>query len=136
MIIGLLLLILVAIVVAVLGIAFTGGPSHSITAFGQHLATLNGPELFALGIAVGLVFCLGFWMLGVASRRRRATRADLRAARRQAAEAAQQRDELAARLNEPAVTAPRPEHYAAPVEPTDRYADGTGTVDAGRHVAR
>jgi ABC-type nickel/cobalt efflux system permease component RcnA len=137
MIIG-LLLILVAIVVAIVGVAFNGdtGPSHPITVFGQQLLTLNGTELFLAGIAAGVVFCLGLWMVAASSRRRRATRADLRTARKQAADATQERDELAARLGEPAVVAdPRPQqHYTAPVEPSSQYADGTGVVDPGRHV--
>jgi ABC-type nickel/cobalt efflux system permease component RcnA len=136
MIIG-LLLILIAIVLAVVGIAFNGdtASSHPITVFGQQLVTLNGTELFLAGIAAGVLFCLGLWMVMAASRRRRATRADLRTARKQAAQAEQERDELAAQLREPAVPAD-PRHYTAPVEPSSRYADGTGVVDPGRHVAR
>jgi ABC-type nickel/cobalt efflux system permease component RcnA len=59
----------------------------------------NDMQIFLGGIVLALVFCLGLWMVAVAGRRRRAARADYRAARREATDAARERDRLAEQLS-------------------------------------
>ncbi|MCQ4080000.1 hypothetical protein NGB36_05185 [Streptomyces sp. RB6PN25] len=75
-----------------------GGPHYTASMLGNHIATLNMLGAFLVGIVLTLVFCLGLAMLtgGAAHHRRRG--ADLKAARRSAAQAAAERDELAARI--------------------------------------
>jgi ABC-type nickel/cobalt efflux system permease component RcnA len=99
MIVGLVLIVL-SVAVAVAAVAFNGaGAGHEITAFGQHVTNANDMQIFLGGIVLALVFCLGLWMVAVAGRRRRAARADYRAARREATDAARERDRLAEQLN-------------------------------------
>ena len=99
MIVGLVLIVL-SVAAAVAAVAFNGaGSAQEITAFGLHVANANGMQIFLGGIAVALVFSLGVWMVSVASRRRRAVRADYRAARREATDAGRERDRLAEQLS-------------------------------------
>lgn len=99
MIVGLVLIVL-SVAVAVAAVAFNGaGAGHEITAFGQHVTNANDMQIFLGGIVLALVFCLGLWMVAVAGRRRRAARADYRAARREATDAARERDRLAEQLS-------------------------------------
>jgi len=99
MIVGLVLIVL-SVAAAVAAVAFNGaGSGHEITAFGQHVTNANDLQIFLGGIVVALVFCLGVWMVAVAGRRRRAARADYRTARREAADAARERDRLAEQLS-------------------------------------
>jgi hypothetical protein len=51
----------------------SGGPEYTVSVLGQHIATMNGLELFSAGLALALIFCLGLAMLtgGAALRRRR-----------------------------------------------------------------
>ncbi|GAA3433659.1 hypothetical protein [Kutzneria kofuensis] len=99
MIVGLVLIVL-SVAAAVAAVAFNGaGPGHEITAFGQHVTNANDIQIFIGGIVIGLVFCLGVWMVSVAGRRRRAMRAEYRAARREAADASRERDRLAQQLS-------------------------------------
>src|SRR4051812_24172960 len=99
MIVGLVLIVL-SVAAAVAAGAFNGaGSGHEITAFGQHVTNANDMQIFLGGIVVALVFCLGVWMVAVAGRRRRAARADYRAARREATDAARERDRLAEQLS-------------------------------------
>ncbi len=119
MIVG-LLLILLSVAVVVLGLVFNGTlmPEHDIMAFGHHVATVNGAELFFAGVVVTAVFFLGLWIMGVGAHRRHLDRKDLRSARRDAAEASRERDELAAQMKAPAVPAEPPvdtgRHHTAP----------------------
>ena len=99
MIVGLVLIVL-SVAAAVAAVAFNGpGSGHEITAFGQHVTNANDVQIFVGGIVIGLVFCLGVWMVTVAGRRRRAMRAEYRAARREAADASRERDRLADQLS-------------------------------------
>jgi hypothetical protein len=99
MIVGLVLIVL-SVAAAVAAVAFNGGGAgHEITAFGQHVTNANDMQIFLGGIVIGLVFCVGVWMVAVAGRRRRAARADYRAARREAADATRERDRLAEQLS-------------------------------------
>ncbi|MEV6610177.1 hypothetical protein [Kutzneria sp. NPDC051319] len=99
MIVGLVLIVL-SVAAAVTAVAFNGsGAGHEITAFGQHVANANDMQIFLGGIVIALVFCLGVWMVAVAGRRRRAARADYRTARREANDAARERDRLAEQLS-------------------------------------
>lgn len=109
MIIG-LLLVLLSVAVVVFGLIFNGtlGPEHEIMAFGQQVATVNGAELFFAGVIVAAVFLLGLWIMGVGVHRRHLDRKDLRSARRDAAAASRERDELAAQLKAPSVPAEEP----------------------------
>lgn len=105
LILGLLLL---ACTAAFTGLAISdnlsGGPDYDVTVFGQHIATMNSLAIFCAGLALALIFSLGMMMTltGGALGRRRSRK--LRVARRDAAVAARERDELAARLatNDPA----------------------------------
>ncbi|AXI79650.1 hypothetical protein C7M71_021825 [Peterkaempfera bronchialis] len=78
----------------------SSGPGYTVTMFGHNLVTLNHLGAFLAGIALTLVFGLALAMLaaGLAHHRRKSVR--LRAARRDAAVATAQRDELAARLDD------------------------------------
>jgi hypothetical protein len=99
MIVGLVLIVL-AVAAAVAAVAFNGaGSTHEITAFGQHVTNANETQIFVGGIVIGLVFCIGVWMVSVGSRRRRARNAEYRAARREAADASRERDRLAEQLS-------------------------------------
>lgn len=99
MIVGLVLIVL-SVAAAVAAVVFNGADSaREITAFGQHVVNANSTQIFVAGIVIGLVFCLGLWMVAVAGKRRRAMRADYRAARRDAADAERERDRLAQQLS-------------------------------------
>jgi TRAP-type C4-dicarboxylate transport system permease large subunit len=99
MIVGLVLIVL-SVAAAVAAVAFNNaGPTHEITAFGQHVTNANDTQIFIGGIVIGLVFCIGVWMVSVAGKRRRALRAEYRAARREAADAGRERDRLAEQLS-------------------------------------
>jgi carbohydrate-selective porin OprB len=99
MIVGIVLVVL-SVAVGVAAVAFNGaGSTHEITAFGQHVVNANETQVFVGGIVIGLVFCVGVWMVSVAGRRRRALRAEFRAARREAADAGRERDRLAEQLS-------------------------------------
>lgn len=98
MIVGIVLIVL-SVAAAVAAVAYNGaGSVHEITAFGQHVTNANDVQIFAGGIVLGLVFSLGVWMVVAGGRRRRAMRADYRAARREAADASRERDRLAEQL--------------------------------------
>jgi len=99
MIVGIVLVVL-SVAVGVAAVAFNGaGSTHEITAFGQHVANADETQIFVGGIVIGLVFCVGVWMVSVAGRRRRALRAEFRTARREAADAGRERDRLAEQLS-------------------------------------
>jgi hypothetical protein len=75
-----------------------GGPDYNVTMLGHHIATMNSLAIFCAGLALALIFGLGVMMaMGGLSLRRRKYR-KLSTARRDAVEAARERDELAARL--------------------------------------
>jgi hypothetical protein len=78
---------------------FSGGPDYMVMMFGNHIATLNGLGLFLSGIALALIFCLSLAMISGGATRYRRTRAGLRSARRDAAQATAERDALAAQIN-------------------------------------
>ncbi|MFI9382658.1 TRAP transporter large permease subunit [Kutzneria sp. NPDC052558] len=99
MIVGIVLVVL-SVAAGVAAVAFnSGGPTREITAFGQHVANADATQIFIGGIVIGLVFCVGVWMVSVAGKRRRALRAEFRAARREAADASRERDRLAEQLS-------------------------------------
>ncbi|WNI17973.1 hypothetical protein [Actinacidiphila sp. ITFR-21] len=99
LILGLLLLVCTA---AFTGFALAdnlnGGPDYDVTVFGHHIATMDSLAIFCAGLALALIFGLGviMAMAGLSLRRRKARK--LHAARRDARDAARERDELAARL--------------------------------------
>lgn len=94
MIVGLVLIVL-TVALAAFAVAFNGstGSGQSITLFGQHVVDATNTQIFLGGIALGLLFCVGVWIVAVAGRRRRALRAEFRAARKE-------RDVLAEQLNQ------------------------------------
>ena len=99
MVVGIVLIVL-SVAAAVAAISFNGTSSpHEITAFGQHVTNASDVQIFAGGIVLGLVFCLGLWMVAVGGRRRRARHAEYRAARREAAQVTRERDRLADQLD-------------------------------------
>ena len=99
MIVGIVLIVL-SVAAAVAAVAYNGaGSLHEITAFGQHVTNANDVQIFAGGIVLGLVFCLGVWMIVAGGRRRRARNAEYRAARREARDAGRERDRLAEQLD-------------------------------------
>lgn len=75
-----------------------GGPYYTASMLGTHIATINTLGAFFAGIALSLVFCLGLALLASGVARHRHRGAELKAARRSAAQAAAERDELAARM--------------------------------------
>lgn len=101
LILGLLLL---ACTAAFVGLAIAdnlgGGPDYSVTVLGHQIAVMNGLALFCAGLALALVFALGAMLAMGGWKMRRHTGRKLRAARRDAADAARERDELAARLDQ------------------------------------
>jgi hypothetical protein len=125
LILGLLLL---AATAAFTGLALAdnlgGGPDYNVTVLGNHIATMNSLAIFCAGLALALIFGLGAMMaMGGMSLRHRKSR-KLADARRDARDAARERDELAARL-ETTETATGPD-YAAAGEP------GYATETSGR----
>ena len=46
----------------------SGGPNFTAQMFGQGLPTLNTLGVFCSGLALALIFCLGLWLLGGATR--------------------------------------------------------------------
>jgi len=99
LILGLLLLACTAAFTGfVLADNLNGGPDYNVTVLDHHIATMNSLAIFCAGLALALIFGLGVLMtMGGLSLRRRKHR-KLTAARRDAAETARERDELAARL--------------------------------------
>jgi hypothetical protein len=109
MVLGLLLVLLSGGAVALLtAYNRSGGPDYSVTTFGNEIAVVNGMQIFYVGIALALVFCLGLWLMAMAARRSRAMRAEIRAARHDAQTAAAERDRLANQSGgyQPDATAP------------------------------
>ncbi len=45
-----------------------GGPDYTATIFGVSLPTLNTLGVFCTGIALGLIFCFGLWLIGLSRR--------------------------------------------------------------------
>ncbi|WP_152617457.1 hypothetical protein [Phaeacidiphilus oryzae] len=74
---------------------FSGGPSYSVTILGNHIATLNMLAIFCAGLALALIFGLGFMMMSgggaLAHRRHR----KLRHARAERDRVADERDAVA-----------------------------------------
>ncbi|SCD44801.1 hypothetical protein GA0115240_10832 [Streptomyces sp. DvalAA-14] len=109
-------LLLVGCTAAFTGLALAdnlnGGPDYNVTILGHHLATMNSLAIFCAGLALALIFGLGAMMAraGLAMHRRKSRK--LAEARRDAAETARERDELAARL-ENTTTATEPDYPAA-----------------------
>jgi ABC-type nickel/cobalt efflux system permease component RcnA len=106
LILGLLLVVVSAAgAILLVGYNSSGGPEQTIVLFGRDLMTVTPLQAFLAGIAIGLVFCLGLWMLITTEHRRRVARTQAREARREAkaahreAQAAtRERDELAEQL--------------------------------------
>jgi hypothetical protein len=123
-----------------------GGPNYNVTVLGHQVATMNSLAIFCAGLALALIFGLGAMLAtgGMSLRRRKSRK--LAGARRDAADAARERDELAARLeNTNAVTVPdyattADTDYAASRESErDTVVDNTGTArsdTAPRHRTR
>jgi hypothetical protein len=93
LLVGLLLVVLSGAFAGLL-IAYntSGGPEYTVTLFDRDIATLDTLQVFVSGLALALVFCLGLWMMGTSAR--------LRRARRQAQEAAVERDRFATDLGQ------------------------------------
>ncbi|SEO80466.1 hypothetical protein [Actinacidiphila rubida] len=127
LILGLLLLACTAAFVGlVIADNLGGGPDYSVTVFGHHIATMDGLAIFCAGLALALVFALGVVLAMTGMKMRRRTGRKLHAARRQAAEAARERDELAERLDRV-----HAEHEAAERDtPAMGPADGDVDVEA------
>lgn len=100
MVLGLLLVLLSAAAVVLL--AFynrSGGPDHMVTLFDRELVAIDGWQIFLAGVTLALLFSLGLWMMSAASRRSRAMRAQIRAARDEARTAEAERDRLAGQVD-------------------------------------
>jgi hypothetical protein len=78
----------------------SGGPAYDVVMFGHHLATMNGLRIFLSGIALALVFSLGFALLRAGEARARSQRVQLRETRAETRRIAAERDALAERLDE------------------------------------
>jgi hypothetical protein len=119
LILGLLLLAGTAVFTGiVIGDNRTGLPDHNVTVFGQHIATMNSLEIFCAGIALALIFAFGLLLVAAGSAHHRRRTLKIRAARKDAAQAARERDELAARLNAGDPYATTGEPYASDAAPT------------------
>lgn len=101
-----LVILIVAVAVAVLGVASNSGSSHPLgdgfTIAGQHLAGLSTGQLFLIGIVVGVVAMLGLSMLlGVFTQRlaSRGSRRELRGSRRETEAIRLDRDRLNQQLD-------------------------------------
>jgi hypothetical protein len=101
LILGLLLL---ACTAAFTGLALSdnlsGGPDYNVTVLGHQIATMNSLEIFCAGLALALIFSLGFTMATTGGLLHRRKSRKLTAARRDAAATARERDALAARLDD------------------------------------
>jgi hypothetical protein len=75
-----------------------GGPHYAASVLGTPITTISMLGAFLAGIALSLVFCLGLALLARGTARHRHRGAELKAARRSAAQTAAERDELAARM--------------------------------------
>jgi hypothetical protein len=132
LILGLLLLACTAAFTALaISDNLSGGPDYNVTVLGHHIATMNSLAIFCAGLALALIFGLGFLMAttGGALHRRRTRK--VRAARREAATTARERDELAARLS---ADEPGPD-YAAPAPGAPDYAYRRDDMAANRGAA-
>jgi len=98
LILGLLLLV-VSGAAGVLLIAYNqGGAEQTVTMFGQDWTSATMMQAFIAGLVVAAVFLLGVWMIMSASRRARVNRARYHEVRKEAREAARERDKLAKQL--------------------------------------
>ena len=112
MVLGLLLVLLSgAAVVLLAAYNRSGGPDYSVNLFDNEIFVANGMQVFFAGIVLALTFCLGLWLMAAGARRRRAMRAEIRAARNDARSAEMERDRLAHANN-----GPRYEPHDAPTE--------------------
>lgn len=132
LILGLLLLAATAAFTGlVLADNLSGGPDYNVTVLGHHIATMNSLSIFCAGLALALIFGLAAMMTKTgASLHRRRTR-KLHEARRDAADTARERDELAARLDRAT-----PEPYAPGPDPdsdSDLEPKGATSADTPRH---
>jgi hypothetical protein len=94
MVLGLLLVLLSGgAIVALLAYNRSGGPEYTVMLFDNEVFVANGMQIFIAGMALALVFCLGLWMMAAGARRRRAIRAEIKAARHDAQAAEARRDE-------------------------------------------
>ncbi|HYQ69708.1 hypothetical protein [Actinophytocola sp.] len=100
LILGLLLLV-VSGAAGVLLIAYNqGGAEQTVTMFGRDWTSATMMEAFVAGMVVAAVFLLGLWMIMSAGRRARVNRARYHDVRKEAREAARERDRLAKQLAE------------------------------------
>ncbi len=97
----------------------SGSPNYSVTVLGHHIATMNTLAAFLAGAALALVFCLGLAMMTGGSRRAVRRRSDLRAARRDAKDAAAERDLLASRVGDDTGPMADPEPMAGEPQGTE-----------------
>ncbi|GAA2911413.1 hypothetical protein [Streptomyces mexicanus] len=49
----------------------TGGPQYAVSILGNHIVTLNVLAIFASGLALALIFCLGLSLMTAAATHRR-----------------------------------------------------------------
>jgi|GEM_PF-3262722 len=101
--------LLAAAVAAFTGLAIadnTGGSTIGVSMVGNHLANLTPLQIFLCGLALALIFCLGLAMLASGLHAHRRRRLELRSARREAKQAARERDALAARTADDTTAAP------------------------------
>jgi hypothetical protein len=131
LILGLLLLV-VSGAAGVLLIAYnTGGNAQTVTMFGRDLADVTMMQAFIAGLVVAAVFLLGLWMIMSAGRRAKENRARYREVRREARDAARERDQLAKQLaTEEERREPAMENRREPVaeDRRDRYEPATETM--------
>jgi len=49
----------------------TGGPQYTVSILGNEIVTLNALAIFASGLALALIFCLGLTLMAAAATHRR-----------------------------------------------------------------
>jgi Mg2+/citrate symporter len=135
-----LLLVVVSGAAGVLLIAYNnGGAEQTVTMFGRDWTSATMMEAFVAGMVVAAVFLLGVAMILSAGRRARVNRARYHEVRREAREAARERDRLAKQLRtEEDRREPATETMVTP--PTGTAAPVTGAPQNGapptpRHAA-
>lgn len=126
-----LLLVVVSGAAGVLLIAYNnGGATQTVTMFGRDLFHATMMEAFVAGLVVAAVFLLGLWLIMAAGRRARENRARYREVRREARDAARERDKLAKRL---ATEEPATDTMVTPPAGTAMPTDPAAAPPASRH---
>ncbi len=114
----------------------SGGPDYTVSVLGNNIATMNTLAVFLAGVGLALLFCLGLAMMTGGGRRARQRKSDLRMARREARDAAAERDMLASRVSDDPTLAGDPSATGRPMaDEREEVGSTRGTRHRhGRHL--